>query len=109
MRAIEVNFMKKITGVVISEFDASEYLTTPEDIVAYLNAAIEEGDDERFLAALGDVAKAQGMAQISEATGLGRESLYKTFSGKTKPRFETVNAVLKAVGASIQLTAKVGR
>ncbi|MGH8844475.1 MAG: DNA-binding protein, partial [Advenella sp.] len=60
------NFMKKVSGVVISEFDASEYLTTPEDIVAYLNAAIEEGDDELFLAALGDVAKAQGMAQISE-------------------------------------------
>lgn len=101
--------MKKVSGVVISEFDASEYLTTPEDLVAYLNAAIEEGDDELFLAALGDVAKAQGMAQISEATGLGRASLYKTFSGETKPRFETVNAVLKAVGASIQLTAKVVR
>ncbi|HBP28069.1 MAG: addiction module antidote protein [Advenella sp.] len=101
--------MNKVSGVAISEIDASEYLTTSEDIVAYLNAVIEEDDGDLFLAALGDVAKALGMAQISEVTGLGRESLYKTFSGKTKPRSETVNAVLKAVGASIQLTAKVGR
>ncbi len=99
--------MEKVSRV-ISEFDASEYLKTTEDMIEYLNAAIEEGDDELFLAALGDVAKAQGMAQIAEASGLGRESLYKTFSGKTKPRFETVSAVLKALGASIHVTAKVG-
>ncbi|MFA5702736.1 MAG: addiction module antidote protein [Advenella sp.] len=98
--------MKK-NGRVISEFDASEYLQTPDDIVAYLNAVIEDGDQELFIAALGDVAKAIGMAQIAQETGLGRESLYKTFSGKTKPRFETIVSVLNAVGATITLTKKM--
>ncbi|MBK1782670.1 putative addiction module antidote protein [Advenella sp. WQ 585] len=99
--------MKKISRV-ISEFDASEYLQTPDDIIAYLNAVIEDGDQELFIAALGDVAKAIGMAQIAKETGLGRESLYKTFSGKTKPRFETITSVLNAVGATITLTKKMG-
>lgn len=101
--------MEKGSEIVFSKFDVSEYLTTPEDIVAYLNAVVEEDDDELFLAALEDVVKAPGMTQICEATGLGRESLYKTFSGKTHPHFETLDAILKAIGASTQLTEKVGR
>ncbi|MDO5680691.1 MAG: putative addiction module antidote protein [Pelistega sp.] len=90
----------------IKEFDVSEYLKTPEDIVAYLNAVIAEDDQELFLAALGDVAKAIGMSRIAQETGLGRESLYKTFSGKTNPRFETIISVLKAMGATIQLNTR---
>lgn len=90
----------------LKEFDTSEHLKTPEDIVDYLNAIIAKDDQELFLAALGDVAKAIGMTQIAQKTGLGRESLYKTFSGKANPRFETINAVLKAMGASIQLSTR---
>ncbi len=62
--------MKKVNRT-ISEFDAAEYLKTQEDMIESVNAAIEEGDEELFLAALGDVAKAQGTAQIAQASGLG--------------------------------------
>ena len=51
-----------------------------------------------FVAALGDVAKARGMAQIAKDSGLGRESLYKTLSAGAHPRFETINSVLHALG-----------
>ena len=59
----------------ISSWDASEYLETQEDVVAYLNAALEENDPTILQAALGDVAKARGMASIARQAGVGRESL----------------------------------
>ncbi len=56
--------MKRVNRA-ISQFDAAEYLKTPEDMIEYLNAAIEEGDDELVVAALGDVAKAKAIVQIA--------------------------------------------
>ena len=58
-------------------WDAAEHLETDEDMAAYLEAALEEGDPALVAAALGDIARAKGMAQIARETGLGRESLYK--------------------------------
>jgi probable addiction module antidote protein len=85
----------------LKDFDASEYLDSNEMIVEYLNAALDEEDPEVFLRALGDVAKARGMSSISEATGLGRESLYKALSPGAKPRYDTVLKVLQAVGVKM--------
>ena len=61
-------------------FDAAAYLDGDEVIAEYLTAAAEDPNPEVFLAALGDVAKARGMAQIAKDAGLGRESLYKALS-----------------------------
>ena len=54
-----------------------------------------------FLAALGNVAKARGIAQLAKDTGLSRESLYKTFASGTKPRFETILKISKALGVPL--------
>ena len=80
-------------------FDPAAYLDSDEVIAEYLTAAAEDPNPEVFLAALGDVAKARGMAQIAKDAGLGRESLYKALSAGAHPRYETVNAVLHALGA----------
>ena len=61
-------------------FDAAAYLDGDEMMAEYLTAAAEDPNPEVFLAALGDVAKARGMAQIAKEAGLGRESLYKALS-----------------------------
>jgi probable addiction module antidote protein len=79
-------------------FDAAVYLDNDEVIAEYLTAAAEDPDPEVFLAALGDVAKARGMAQIARDAGLGRESLYKALSSGAHPRYETITAVLHALG-----------
>ena len=79
-------------------FDVSDYLDNDEVIAEYLSAAAEDPNPSVFLAALGDVAKARGMAKIAKDAGLGRESLYKALSADAHPRFETINAVLKALG-----------
>jgi probable addiction module antidote protein len=86
-------------------FDAAAYLDSDEVIAEYLTAAAEDTNPEVFLAALGDVAKARGMAQIAKDAGLGRESLYKALSAGAHPRFETVNAVLHALGVKFVVVA----
>lgn len=86
-------------------FDASAYLDNEETIAEYLNAAFDQGDTDLMLAAIGDVAKARGMAQIARDTGLGRESLYKALQPGAKPRFDTVMKVMKALGVKLHVEA----
>ena len=86
--------------------DRAAYLDSDEVIAEYLSAAAEDANPEVFLAALGDVAKARGMAQIAKDAGLGRESLYKTLSAGAHPRFETINSVLHALGVKFVVVAE---
>jgi probable addiction module antidote protein len=86
-------------------FDIAEYLDNDEVITEYLSAAAEDANPDVFVAALGDVAKARGMAQIAKAAGLGRESLYKALTKGSHPRFETINAVLHALGVKFTVVS----
>jgi probable addiction module antidote protein len=90
-------------------FDAAAYLDNDVVIAEYLSAAAEDPNPDVFIAALGDVAKARGMAQIAKESGLGRESLYKALSAGAHPRFETVNAVLRALGVKLAVVSSAGR
>ena len=90
-----------------SPFDPAAYLNNDEAIAEYLTAAAEDPNPDVFLAALGDVAKARGMAQIAKDAGLGRESLYKALSVGAHPRFETVNAVMRTLGVKFAIVADV--
>lgn len=81
--------------------DIAAHLDSEEVIAEYLSAALEDENPDVFIAALGDVAKTRGMAQIAKDAGLGRESLYKALSVGSHPRYATVNAVLRAVGVKI--------
>jgi len=84
-----------------SKWNASDYLVTPEDVIAYLNAAIEENDPMLLQAALGDVARARGMTQVARDAGLGRESLYKSLRTDSSPSFRTIAKVVNALGVRI--------
>ncbi|WP_294951027.1 addiction module antidote protein [Sulfurovum sp.] len=86
-------------------FDIAKYLDSDEAIAEYLSQVLEDGDNEEFLRAIGHIAKAKGMTQIAKETGLGRESLYKTFRAGAKPKFETVIKVLNAFGIRLQAVA----
>ena len=91
--------------VKVSDFDVSKYLDNEELIAEYLSAALEDENPDVFLAAIGHVAKARGMSEISEKSGLGRESLYKAFSPGAKPRYETVQKVLSSLGVKVHVSA----
>ncbi|MHB8869655.1 MAG: addiction module antidote protein [Thermoleophilia bacterium] len=86
-------------------WDAAEYLKTEEDMAAYLEAALQEDDPAQFTAALGDIARAQGMTMVARESGLGRESLYKALSNGGNPEFATVMRVVRALGLSLHAKA----
>ena len=92
--------MKKAT-----KWDSSEFLKTEEDIAAYLNAALEDGDTSVIAAALGDVARAKGMTQLAKETGITRDGLYKALSPTGNPSFDTVHKVVKAFGLRMDVAA----
>jgi probable addiction module antidote protein len=83
------------------EWDASEHLETPEDVAEYLTAAFEDGDPKLVAAALGDIARSKGMAEVARTAGLSRESLYRGLSEGGNPSLATVMAVAKAVGLKL--------
>jgi probable addiction module antidote protein len=87
------------------EFDPVRYLTDDEIIGEYLTAALEDPNPDVFLDALGDAARAKGMANVAAEAGLGRESLYKALSPGAKPRYDTVLKVLRSLGVKITLLA----
>ena len=86
----------------ITTFDISQYLDSKEMVAEYLSQVLEDGDTDELLDAVGNIAKAKGMSQIAKDTGLGRESLYKTFQTGSKPRFETIIKVLNSFGVKLQ-------
>ncbi|HBC7422643.1 TPA: putative addiction module antidote protein, partial [Serratia marcescens] len=89
------------------KWDSAEHLKSDEDIVAYLEACMEEaGDDAAFIAkALGNIARARGMTQLAKETGVGRESLYKALSGEGNPSFGTILKVMHALGLRLHTAA----
>jgi len=89
----------------LTTFDISQYLDSKEMIAEYLSQVLADGDTNELLEAIGNIAKAKGMSQIAKDTGLGRESLYKTFQDGSKPRFETVIKVLDSFGVKLQASA----
>jgi probable addiction module antidote protein len=87
-------------------WDAADYLKSDDDMAAYLEAALVEGDPTLFTAALGDIARAKGMTEIARKTGLGRESLYKALSPDGNPEFATVLKVVRSLGLNLHATAE---
>lgn len=89
-------------------FDPAEYLDDDEAIEAYLqeslNIAMEISDPSFLTQALGAVARARGMSQIAQASGLSRESLYKSLSGGGNPEFATVLRVMQAMGLRLSIS-----
>lgn len=98
---------KRMKRVKTSRFDVTDYLKTPEDCAAYLEASMDEAPgDVAFLAeALGDVARAHGMARVAKKAGVSRESLYRSLSAEGNPELETVLRVAKSLGVRLAFKA----
>jgi probable addiction module antidote protein len=85
----------------ITPYDPAIFLKTDEDISHYLNEVYEDADSQVFIIALGDVAKIRGVAKVAKQANLNRESLYKVFSGQSKPQWSTIQKVMKALDVHI--------
>ena len=94
-----------------TRYDVAEHLRTPEEMAAYLEACLEEADGDAacIAKALGDIARAMGMAQVARDAGLSRESLYKALSGERSPDFDTILKVIGALGLKLHAEASRSR
>jgi probable addiction module antidote protein len=87
-----------MSEVGFSRYDTADYLKTEDDIAAYFEAVMEDGDPALITAALGDIARARNLSQLARDTGMSREGLYKALSGEGNPSFATVMKVARALG-----------
>jgi probable addiction module antidote protein len=88
-------------------YDSARYLDGEETIEEYLAAAFKEGDPKGIAHALGVIARARGMTQLSRDTGIAREALYRALSGEGNPEFATIMKVMAALG--LRMTPAVKR
>ena len=88
----------------LAPFDVSRHLDSEAVIAEYLAAALEDPNPDVFLRAVANVAKARGMASVAEASGLGRESLYKALAPGAKVRYETVRKLVDSLGVKLTVT-----
>jgi probable addiction module antidote protein len=86
-------------------FDVQNYLTTPEDRAAYLEAILEEGDSSLIAAGLGEIAKAIGVSEFSRQTGISREAIYKGLVPGGNPTLDTLTKATNALGLRLTVAA----
>ena len=89
-----------------SVYDPAEYIETREDIMAFLEGALEENDPEFLLETIGHIARSRGMAQIAKELNIDRAGLYKSFSSDGNPYFFTVVKVLDNLGFKFNIALK---
>jgi probable addiction module antidote protein/putative addiction module killer protein len=101
---VKANAKAKVT---YAPFEVADYLDREEAIAEYLSLAARDESPGVLLRALGDVAKARGMAEVAKASGLGRESLYKTLAPGAKPRFETIATIMRALNVGFSVESRL--
>ena len=89
-----------------SVYDPAEYIETREDVIAFLEGALEENDPEFLLETIGHIARSKGMAQIAKELNIDRAGLYKSFSQDGNPYFFTVVKVLDNLGFKLSIQQK---
>lgn len=88
-----------------TRWDAVDHLKSEADIAAYFEAALAENDPALITAVLGDIAKARGMLNLADATGMTRQGLYKALAEDGNPSFATVFKVTRALGLEMKFIA----
>ena len=85
-----------------TKFDAAEHLDTEEVQAELISEALETGNAKFIAHAIGTVARARGMTQLSKDSGVTRESLYRALSSEGDPRLSTLTSVLSALGIGLK-------
>jgi probable addiction module antidote protein len=88
----------------ITLFNPFDYMESQDEINNFLRDCLEDEDSSVFVSALGHLVKKHGITDVAKATGLSRESLYKTFNGKTQPKWSTIFKVTNAIGLHLVVT-----
>jgi probable addiction module antidote protein len=81
------------------------YRDNPKLIAEHLNAALSRRDRSAIVRAIGEMIRAQGGSRFSRKSRLGRESLYRSFSGKMSPRLDRALDALSALDVKLVVKA----
>lgn len=83
-----------------SPWDSSNYLTSDDDVAAYLDACFEEaGDDPVFITrALSTIGRAKGLSTVAKQAGLSADDLNRFLSPESDPHFGEILEVIHALG-----------
>jgi probable addiction module antidote protein len=92
-------------AILTTRWDSAEHLKTEEDIQMYLEACLEEADDDPTLIvhAFGVIARARNLSQLAQDTGLSKEGLHDALAPGGNPTFDTVAKVAKALGFKLTI------
>ncbi|MDR1218438.1 MAG: putative addiction module antidote protein [Treponema sp.] len=90
----------------VSDWDPAEIIETKEDVIAFLDGALQEDDPEFLLKTIGHIARSKGMVQLAKELNLNRKGLYKAFSEKGNPSFLTVVKILDNLGFRLKVEQK---
>lgn len=81
-----------------------ERLKDPSEAAAYLEAVIEEGNQDALMLALRQVAMAQGgVASLARRAKVTREAAYRMLSATGNPELRSLNAILGAAGLRLSV------
>ncbi|MEP7348780.1 MAG: addiction module antidote protein [Sphingorhabdus sp.] len=94
-----------MTKLVTAPFDGAKYIRTPEDVVELLSDALESGESGYVAAALGAIARSEGMTKLAAKTGVNRQALYTALSKDGNPTLETLLKVMTALGIRLKCEA----
>ncbi len=96
-----------MTNETFAPFDSADYLNTFDDVAAYLEAVLENAEDDPkvIAAALGAIARSRNLSEIARQAGMSREGLYKALSADGNPTLATVVKVAHALGLRLNFEA----
>ena len=88
-------------------FEPEKYFQTEDAQIRLVSNALESGDTAFLTDAIGIVARARGIAEIAEKTGLSRQALYAAFGPKGNPTsrnlFSVVKQLQKSTGVKLEV------
>jgi probable addiction module antidote protein len=88
----------------VKKLDPERYRDNPTAIAEYLTESFEKNDLHTALVAMQAVLRAQNVQALSEATGLRRDNLYRTFRGNADPLFSRILTLLE--GLDVRITVQ---
>jgi len=100
---MESTIQEKIT---FSDWNPVKYINTKDDVIALLEAALEENDPDFLLSVFGDIARSKGMSKIANELNLDRKGLYRALAPDGNPSFKTVFKLIDLLGMKIRLEQK---
>ncbi len=91
----------------LDEVDEAYYREHPEEIDGYLETVFEEygkdGCTPALLSSLRMIARVKGVSALAVESGLTRNGIQKALSEQSKPGFETICAIVNAMGYGITI------